>query len=194
MARKKSSTHSDPRWTSDVAPAPGDLRMVQDFVNTVGGSGDDRLASPSALADWLRHWGLLGAGVELTAADLERARGARAGVRALVAGNSGRKVDAEAVAALDRASAGTSYHLRFAAGARARYEPQGSGLDAPLGRLLQIVAAEESAERWPQLKFCSDPTCGAAYYDFSSNQSARWCSTRCGNRLSARLSRRRYGK
>ena len=139
MARKKTGAHREPRWTSDVPPAPADLKIVQAFVDTVR-LASDPLASPQSFADWLVLWELAGAGLELTDADLERARSARAGLRALLAGNSGRKVDAKAVAALDRASA-TPYRLRFAADLPSRYEPRGDGLDGPLGRLLQIVAA-----------------------------------------------------
>ncbi len=72
-------------------------------------------------------------------------------------------------------------------GAAARYEAAG-----PLERLLAIVAEEQAAGRWPRLKLCADAACGAPFYDFSTNRSARWCSARCGNRLSARRSRKRY--
>ena len=87
MARKKPPPKNrDPRWRSGAEPAPGDLKLVQAFVDTAahGGAGDE-LASPRALADWLRRWELPGAGDELDAADLERARAARAGLAAMVA-------------------------------------------------------------------------------------------------------------
>lgn len=104
----------DPRWTSKVEPAPAELRIVQAFVATAA-RGSDALASPRALADWLGRWGLLAADAELGDADLERARVARAGLRALMAGSSGRKVDAEAVAGLDRAASEACFRLRFEA-------------------------------------------------------------------------------
>ena len=35
MAKRRPPGSDDPRWTSDVAPAPGELKIVQAFVNTV---------------------------------------------------------------------------------------------------------------------------------------------------------------
>ncbi len=63
-------------------PAPGNLAIVQDFVNTAGiGGGPDGLATPKALARWLTRRGLLAAGVEFGErkfrAALRRRRAAR---------------------------------------------------------------------------------------------------------------------
>lgn len=47
-------------------PAPGDLRIVQDFLNTVHlKEGTDELAQPRGLSDWLARHGLLGGAANL---------------------------------------------------------------------------------------------------------------------------------
>ena len=59
-----------------LTPAPGDLQLVVDFVNTADHrKGTEALSSPAALATWLQGQGLLAAAVELSAADLEPWRG-----------------------------------------------------------------------------------------------------------------------
>src|SRR2546427_10490443 len=48
------------------APAPGDLELVQDFVNTLEvDTGADDLPDPEALAAWLAGHRLLGSGERL---------------------------------------------------------------------------------------------------------------------------------
>ncbi len=69
---KKKRTDNDPRWTSKLKPAPGDLRLLQAFLNTAG----RELDNPQALADWLELWGLVSPGIQLDQSDLERTIGA----------------------------------------------------------------------------------------------------------------------
>src|SRR5690349_6523254 len=83
-------------------PAPGDLAMVQAFVNThydlVRDHGAEVLASPSALHDWLADAGLVDPGARtLRAGDLRRALAVREGLRALAFANNGEALDADAV-------------------------------------------------------------------------------------------------
>ena len=82
MARKKvddsSAAATGQPWTSNLRPAPGDLRIVQAFVNTLGREKKtDEFASPQAFADWLARWRLADASMLLTPADLERKREVR---------------------------------------------------------------------------------------------------------------------
>lgn len=67
MARKKPPKHDDARWIWQLAPAPGELRIVHAFVKTA--ERGDGLSSPGALSKWLVLWGLLPAAVELKAVD-----------------------------------------------------------------------------------------------------------------------------
>ncbi len=72
-----------------------------------------------------------------------------------------------------------------------RHEPQADGFDGALARLLNIVARTREGS-WRRLKLCRGEDCGRVYHDFSRSICGKWCSTRCGNKLSARGYRRRY--
>jgi predicted RNA-binding Zn ribbon-like protein len=47
---------------------------------------------------------------------------------------------------------------------------------------------------WSRLKACRNHGCRWAFYDYSRNRSASWCSMQlCGNRTKTRTYRRRRG-
>ena len=80
-------------------PAPGELGLVQAFVNShwdlEGDHGGELLHSPAALAAWLSGRGLLPDGTRLTRSDLRRALAVREGLRALLTRHGGEPVDWE---------------------------------------------------------------------------------------------------
>ncbi len=192
MGRRNDGAEADPRWRSHIEPAPGELRIVQAWINTgrSGGRGEE-LPSPRVLADWLGHWDLLSRGTELAAADLDRALEARSGLRALIRASHGPPPPPEVAASLDRAATAAPIRVRFSSDGRARLEPVAGGLDEALARLFQTVAVAQHAGRWRRLKLCHRQDCGAAFYDFSSGISAKWCSRRCGNKGSSKTYRGR---
>ena len=70
-------------------PAPAQLRVVQDFVNTeVPDFHQDDVATPGALADWLARRGLVAAGDSVDAALFVEARALRAALRELALANT----------------------------------------------------------------------------------------------------------
>lgn len=169
--------------------APGDLEIVRAFINTADFRAKrDELGSPRELERWLARRGLLADGIELTAEDLRRALGVREALRSLLIANNQGRVDPEAVDRLDEALRDTRFELRFDTDGSARFEPISQGLDATLGRLLEIVVAAQLAGRWPRFKACADSGCRTAFYDRSGR--ARWCSRQCGDRMRARTYRR----
>jgi predicted RNA-binding Zn ribbon-like protein len=97
----------------------------------------------------------------------------------------------------------TSHHRAAPrAGMRMRFDPRGTpglepdatGVDAALARLLAIVATARADGTWPRLKACREDTCQWAFYDQSKNRSGRWCTMDvCGNRSKARAYRTRRG-
>src|SRR4051794_36825246 len=71
--------------SGDRRPADGDLRLVQDFVNTLDReNGVELFDGPDGLAAWLAHRALPGAGE-----DVERALAVREALRALLLANNG---------------------------------------------------------------------------------------------------------
>lgn len=177
-------------------PAPGELALVQSFVNTHWNLRDERrgetFTSRVALGDWLASRELIDHRARLGEADLERALAVREGLRALAFANNGRDLDRGGVDAMREASRGAATGIRI--------EPDGprfvaggaTGLDAALGALFAITARAMIDGSWDKLKACPGRHCGWVFYDQSRNQSARWCSTKvCGNREKSRAYYRR---
>src|SRR5690606_4254644 len=80
-------------------PAPGDLRFVQAFVNTLDvETGRDQFAEPAGLEAWLRTHGGLGEGTRLGPEDVRAAARFREALRTLL--TEGSESDPEALAVL----------------------------------------------------------------------------------------------
>jgi len=176
--------------------APGDLELVRAFVNTVDiEQGEERLASPAALAAWLTEHGLTPAGLRATAGDLGHAIELREALRAvLLTHNPQAPAPATAVQALDAAACRARLQLRFDDRAQATLQSEADGVDGALGRLLAIVHAAIAQGTWSRLKACHEHTCEWAFYDHTKNRSGAWCNMRvCGNRAKARAYRERHG-
>jgi predicted RNA-binding Zn ribbon-like protein len=194
-ATPPSNPRSVDRQPGDRAPAPGDLGLVQSFVNTswdLDHDGEEELRSPRELAAWLSERRLLGSGKKLTTADLKRALDVREGLRALLFVNNGATLDETAIERLNRALGRTALAVRFDADAGPELASRGRDLDAALGSLASIVAVAQIDGSWSRLKACRGVHCGWAFYDHSRNQSGHWCSMSiCGSRSKAREYRRR---
>jgi predicted RNA-binding Zn ribbon-like protein len=192
-------TGEDPRDAPQPGgrrPAPGDLALVQAFLNThydlTSEDGGELLTDPGALGRWLAAYGLVGHRTRLGRRDLDRALAVREGLRALTFANNEQALDEASVGAMRQASAGV--------GAEIRIEPDGprflptseTALDGALGTLLAITARAMIEGTWPRLKACPSRNCRWVFYDHSRNQSARWCSMKvCGDREKARAYYRR---
>ncbi len=177
-----------------IDPAPGDLRIVTDFVNTVDRKrGVDLWSSSEALATWLAGKGLLPVGTELSDADLERAVAVREGLRALVCAHNGAGAQLSAVREFDRAVAAAALRARFDDEGVISFEPMTSGIDAALARLMSFIEEARRLGHWRRLKGCANDACRKAFYDHSRNRSGKWCSMRrCGNEINSKRYRRRY--
>jgi predicted RNA-binding Zn ribbon-like protein len=156
----------------DRQPAPGQLRLVQAFVNTVDiENGIEELTDPAALRDVLIRIGALPRGAApLADGDVGRALETREALRRLLL-------------ALERASAAARFSIRFDGGSAPSLLPQAGGLDGAIGRVLAVVFTAMADGTWPKLKACPRDVCGWVFYDRSRNLSSRWCSMSvCGNR------------
>ena len=173
--------------------APGELRVVQDFVNTVDlEDAEERLGTLDALRDWLAERELLDGAAGLAADDLARAVRAREALRELLQANGDGRLEAGAIDALNQAAAAAPLEVRFGAQGHARLRSVADGWDGALGRLLAIVERAMADGTWSRLKACRDEGCRWAFYDRSRNRSAPWCNMEvCGNRNKARAYRAR---
>ena len=167
-----------PRYDVPKA-APEPLRLVQRFVNTVDHEHHREWISTTAeLADFL--------GCAETEVDLERAHELREALRVLLRANNGGPVDAGAVEAVNRAAAGVRLELDD----RGRIVV---GAGDPLAHIVAVAFRAMLDGTWPRLKACRN--CKWAFYDYSKNRSASWCSMQlCGNRLKTRAYRSRRAR
>jgi predicted RNA-binding Zn ribbon-like protein len=160
--------------------APEPLRLVQRFVNTVDFERD---------RDWLPEL-LAEEGVAATPAELERAQEIREAIRELLYGNNRQPVDGDPHAVLRRVADLASFTLDLEAPA---LTPRAHGVDGLLGRVLAVVYGAMVDGSWGRLKACRNHGCRWAFYDYSRNRSASWCSMQlCGNRTKTRAYRRRH--
>jgi predicted RNA-binding Zn ribbon-like protein len=171
-------------------PADDDLRLVQDFVNTVDReNGVELFDGPDGLRDWLAYRHLPGADDELSSADLRRALEVREALRALLLANNGEPEDPSAYGTLDAAARRARLHAAFAGPA---LEPDAHGVDASIGHVLATAFAAILDGRWARLKACPREVCGWVFHDRSTANRGTWCSMRvCGNRVKANAYYRR---
>lgn len=185
--------HGEP---GDRPPAPGDLALVQAFINTVDLEDDlEAFSDPASLGIWLAHRDLIAPNLQITAADLARAIDLREALRALLIGNAGEPLEPSAVTTVNRAAEAAHLTPTFADNATASLQPKTSGVDGALGRLLAIVFAAMADGSWSRLKACRHDPCRWAFYDASKNRSGAWCTMSiCGNKAKTRAYRSRRAR
>lgn len=180
-----------PRYdVPNAAPPP--LRLIQLFVNSVDLEHDrEWLATPRDLEKWLREQ-KLPAPRRLEPKDLRRAIELREALRSLLVEHNGRPAGPGALDVVNQAALQARLTVRFEPDGTATLEPQASGLDGALGRIVALVYAASADGTFARLKACRN--CDWAFYDYSRNRAARWCSmSLCGNRLKTKAYRRRRG-
>lgn len=157
-------------------PAPGPLGLVQALVNTVSlrEGGPDLLGDRPAAVGWFRGAGVLPADpVVVTTSEHSALLRLREGLRAvLVARTAGREEEATA-ATLTRAFADGRLVLTVDAAAGAHWKTAARAPYPSMVAAIAIAIAESAvAGTWPNLKACTDPGCGWAFYEKSA-------ATRC---------------
>jgi predicted RNA-binding Zn ribbon-like protein len=159
--------------------APEPLRLVQRFVNTVDFERD---------LDWLADL-LAEEGVDATPAALARAGAAREAIRELLYANNRQPLDGDPHSILRRAAMQARFTLDLEHPA---LTPEAPGVDGLVGRVLAVAYGAMLDGSWSRLKACRNHGCRWAFYDYSRNRSASWCSMQlCGNRTKTRVYRRR---
>lgn len=178
---------------SESKPAPGELGLVQAFLNTVDLEGGvDELGDAAELRAWLLERELLDEEASVDEADLGRALGVREALRALLAANNGERPDPRAVDLLNEVGADAKLIVHFHPDGHAHLRPGSPGVVGALGVLLGIVYTAMAEGTWQRLKACRNDVCRWAYYDHSKNRSGAWCTMRtCGSQMKARAYRER---
>ena len=179
-------------------PAPGELLLVQAFVNTWDGDrGTDILLDPAAAAGWLVNAGLWDGPGAPDLYELDFARRLREALRLVLVSHNGGPVPAPGeLQPLRALSAATTLSMDIGPDGAMTLQPaRGGRLETELARLLLLVRDAQLLGTWRRLKACRDPRCRWAFYDRSHSQQGAWCEMRvCGNRAKNRRFRQRPGQ
>jgi predicted RNA-binding Zn ribbon-like protein len=175
-----------------VKDAPGRLKLVQDFLNTVDlEGGTDDLADAPTATRWLRDHDLLGGRERLDEPARHRLVAVREALRDLAGANAGEAVPEASVTVLNRVSTSTPLVVRVRDTAEAaELVPDRKGVDGAIAALLAIVYTAQVDGTWVRFKTCREDVCRWAFYDATKNRSGTWCDMAvCGNRAKARAYR-----
>ena len=174
-------------------PAPGRLRVVQSFVNTINlEAPEDWIETPQLLAGFLREQRLIGDDDQVHDEDLRRAVELREALRRLLLENNGEPHDPAAAAVVAHAARAAQLTVGVAPHGAAELVPDAGGVDGALGTVVAICAESMLDGSWRRLKACRRDVCHWAFYDHSRNRSGAWCAMSiCGNRTKTRVYRRR---
>jgi predicted RNA-binding Zn ribbon-like protein len=179
----------------DRRPAPGDLELVQTFLNSrwdLTSTNEEELASPRTLGTWLVEHGLSDRRLALSESDLRRVLEVREGLREMLYVNNGASEDPEMLARMNRALRTPQIYVQLAAADPPAFKPQARDLDGALAVIATIVALSQLDGSWSRMKACRGNDCGWAFYDHSRNQASSWCAMSvCGSRAKVRAYRKR---
>ena len=175
--------------------APGALAWVQALVNTQYGQGRGEhveLTSPEQLRVWLVAHQLLVDGTPVTPGDFRRVLLLREALRSLLRANNETGILASQIDVFNRLASDAPLTVRLHHDGLPTLEPDISGVNGVIARLVGIVFTAMTDGTWARLKACRNERCQKAFYDTSKNRSGAWCSmARCGSRLKARAYRHR---
>ncbi|HEY7660665.1 MAG TPA: CGNR zinc finger domain-containing protein [Actinomycetota bacterium] len=179
----------------DTSPAaPGDLELLQRFLNLHVHDSDGRSQDPPAevIHGFLVERGLIRREERLTQADRERYLRLRDAFRSLIVADAGATISGADAQAIDDAGRTAGLHPHFHASGTPTLEPKARGVAAAFGTMVAIAFVSAFDGTFAHLKLCADETCRSAFYDRSKNHSGRWCSMAvCGNRAKVRAWRER---
>jgi hypothetical protein len=177
-----------------TTPAPGDLELVQRFINLhehAPGADEDLPPSREMIESFLRGRAGLEADARFSDADRETALELASALRAKVRANFGERMADGYVEVIDGLAQRAGLHPHFGHGGPVLV-PSEAGVEGALGRLVAIAFLSDLDGTWGFLKECAGEDCSAVFFDRSKNHSGRWCSMSvCGNRAKVRAWRER---
>jgi predicted RNA-binding Zn ribbon-like protein len=184
---------SDRPWTAlydeepgGRAPAPGVLRLVQAFLNTVDiEAANDGFTDPAAVRSWFLGQGLISPRARVGDSDRRLAIATREALRDVVGATTGVRVAPSSIRILNRIGR-SGVTVRFEANGRARLVASRSNLVGGLASILAAVERSIAEGTWPYLKVCRRDACRWVFFDRSKNHSGSWCTMAiCGSRAKA---------
>jgi predicted RNA-binding Zn ribbon-like protein len=165
-------------------PAPGELRIIQRFVNSANLlEGTDELATIDSTRRFLLKSHLIDAERPLREWERQELVALREALRDLASANNGTSLPPGSAAVLDRAAGRVRLAMRLSRTGKYRLVPEGQGVDRTISEVLVRALGAMSDGSWLRMKACQREACRWMFYDASRNRSGVWCSmATCGNR------------
>jgi predicted RNA-binding Zn ribbon-like protein len=165
------------------APAPGLLRLVQQFLNTVDIEAEhDGFVDSVGVRSWFLGERLISPNARVADAERQLAVDVREALRNLVATNAGASLPPRSLRILNR-TGHSGLHVRFEADGWARLVAKTTGVQGGIATILAAVERSMAEGTWPRLKVCRRDACRWVFYDRSKNRSGTWCTMAiCGSR------------
>ncbi len=179
---------------SASTPAPGDLEVLQRFLNLHQHAADGSTLDPplEMVRNFLVDRGLLAPEERFTRSDRETYLDLRRALRGLIDADEGEPLAPADAEIIDRLGVEAGLHPHFHAEREPTLEPRGEGVAAAFGRIVAIAFVASFDGTFEHLKLCASEDCRAVFFDRSKNHSGRWCSMEtCGNRAKVRAWRQR---
>lgn len=185
------------RFETQGKTAPGQLALIQAFVNTQYGHPPRRfhteVTNPEQLRAWLVEHQLLAENQPVTEGDFRRILQVREALRGLLRMNNDIVDSPAQIDTLNNLAGNAPLTVRFQHDGLPTLQPDISGIDGVIARLVGIVFTAMIDGSWGRLKACRNERCQKAFYDISKNRSGSWCSmTGCGSRFKASVYRQRH--
>lgn len=176
-------------------PAPGGLRAVQLFLNTLNiEAGSDLFDSPEVTSRWLAENGFTSEPRTVQdEAQLSRVVEFRESLRELlISRHDQTPLDSGSIEVLSSAVAEGAVSVSLDADGNVHLVAATAGIDGVMARLMLMVHEAQALGEWKRLKVCSNDGCRWAFWDGSRNLSGRWCTMAlCGNQAKVRAHRQR---
>ena len=178
-----------------AAAAPGDLELVQRFMNLhehVAGLEGEQPPSTQLVRSFLVDWEVLTEEERFIDEDREAALELIRALKAKVRANGGEPMPDAEVRVIDEVAQRAGLHPHFGADGPVLV-PQEEGVAGAFGHIVAAAFMADLDGSWAELKQCASEDCHAVFFDRSKNHSGRWCSMeRCGNRAKVRAWRERH--
>lgn len=186
----------DPEEGGETKSAPGDLGVVQLFINSRDiEAGTDQLSDPESASQWLLVHGLISQtqAVE-TVEDLSAVVRLREALRDMLAArHDSTGVEEASRMVLSKTARGGQLSITVDSSGTMRTVATAGGLAGALADIVLCVHRAQAEGRWNRLKVCSNDRCRWAFWDNSRNRSGRWCDMAlCGNQAKVAAFRDRH--
>jgi predicted RNA-binding Zn ribbon-like protein len=175
------ATEAEPQLRTGSPPAPGNLILLEGFLNTWSGElGIEDFNTASSTEAWMRDVGLWTGAPKVTSKQHQEILKFRDALRTWI-------LDEKGFQPLNDLVKEISFQAEFGPEGDVQFRPTGNTYQGVLGTLTEVISESQQDGTWGRFRCCELTTCGWAFYDSTRSRTKRWCSMKtCGSRHKAR--------